>query len=167
MVIGNLLDLSRAGMVLGPMETVGSSELINGALDEMAPLLEEGGVEYEVTGGPFKLTCDPERLPIVFTNLLSNAVKPMGEQPNPRIEIGIEENKEEFQLYVRDNGNGIDPRYHEKIFELFQTLGKGDGTGVGLALVKKIVESHGGRVWVESAEGEGSTFFVTLPKQSV
>lgn len=166
-IVSNLLTLARAGMILGPLEVIDFSYLINDVLDDQAPLLEDRGVECEVTGGPFQFTCDPERFPIIFTNLVSNAVKYMGEQPSPRIEIGCEEYEHEFQFSVRDNGMGIDPQYHEKIFELFQTLSPGNGTGVGLALVKKIVNVHGGRVWVESAVGEGSTFYVTLPKQPV
>lgn len=166
-IVQNLLILSRAGMSLGHLETIDFSKLIKDVLHEMASILEDRGVECEITGGSVQITCDPERFSTVITNFVSNAVSYMGEQPNPRIEIGVNENKEEFQLYVRDNGIGIDPKYHEKIFELFQTLDSAHGTGVGLALVKKIIKIHGGRVWVESAVDEGSTFYFTLPKQLV
>lgn len=112
----------------------------------------------------FDLICDPNRVTVVFKNLISNAIKYMGEQNNPMIEVGCEELQKEYKFFVRDNGIGIDPRYQEKVFDLFQTLDKGKGTGIGLAIVKKIVESHGGRVWVESVPGQGSTFYFTHPK---
>jgi signal transduction histidine kinase len=103
----------------------------------------------------------------VLQNLLDNAAKYMGDQPDPRIEIGQRgEDAERGQLifFVKDNGIGIAPEYHERIFGLFNKLDpKSEGTGIGLALVKRIVEVHGGRVWVESELGKGSTFFFTLP----
>jgi signal transduction histidine kinase len=100
----------------------------------------------------------------VLQNLVDNAVKFMGTQPTPRIEIGYRQEEKETVYYVQDNGVGIDPRYHEKVFGLFERLeSEGDGTGIGLALVKRIIEVHGGRIWVESAgQGCGSTFCFTL-----
>lgn len=90
--------------------------------------------------------------------------KYMGDQPGPHIEIGVETRGSERVFFVRDNGMGIDPRYSEKIFELFDKLDPGsDGSGLGLALVKRIIEVHGGRIWVESeGAGTGSTFCFTL-----
>lgn len=166
-VISSLLHLARTGRELGPRQVIPASDLIEGSLEELAPLLGERGVEFKVTCGPFQITCDPDRFAIVFTNLISNAIKYMGDQAAPLIEIGGEEHENEYRFFVRDNGMGIDSQYHAKVFELFQTLGKGEGTGVGLALVKKIVAAHGGRVWVESAVGQGSTFYFTLSKQPV
>jgi signal transduction histidine kinase len=110
---------------------------------------------------------DRVRLVEVMQNLLDNACKFMGEQPHPQIEIGWRENAERDQLvfYVRDNGIGIAPEYHERIFDLFSQLNPSmEGTGVGLALVKRILEFHGGRIWVESEAGKGATFYFTLPK---
>ncbi len=100
-----------------------------------------------------------------FQNLLQNAVKYMGAQETPRIEVGARSEDDRLVYFVRDNGVGIDPQYHDNIFGLFERLDAGtEGTGVGLALVKKIVEVHGGRVWVESeGSGRGSTFCFTLP----
>ena len=110
---------------------------------------------------------DRQRLFEVFQNLLDNASKFMGSQPNPLIEIGQDgESQDGFvTIYVRDNGIGIAPQFHERIFGLFNRLNpKVEGTGVGLALVKRIIEFHGGRVWVESEPAQGTVFFLTLPQ---
>jgi signal transduction histidine kinase len=101
----------------------------------------------------------------VLQNLIDNAAKFTGSQPHPRIEIGqhgLEDGKP--ILYVKDNGLGIEPIHQDSIFGLFNKLdANSDGTGIGLALVKRIVEVHGGRIWVESKAGNGSAFFFTLP----
>ena len=103
----------------------------------------------------------------MLQNLLDNAIKFMGEQPNPRVKVGGWQDGEAPVCFVRDNGMGIDPRYSRKVFELFDQLDqKADGTGIGLALVRRIVEVHGGRIWVESdGVGHGSTFYFTLPSK--
>jgi len=102
------------------------------------------------------------------SRLIDNAAKYMGDQPEPRIEIGAYAHDGETVCYVRDNGIGIDGRYHEKVFELFDQLDQTfEGSGVGLALVKRIVEIHDGRIWVESdGPGTGSCFFFALPSKS-
>ena len=109
---------------------------------------------------------DRIRLLEVYQNLIDNAVKLMGRQPEPRVEIGVERTNGEVVCFVRDNG--IDPRYHEKIFGLFDRLNhEGEGAGIGLALVKRIVEVHGGKIWVESeGSNRGSTFWFTLPLET-
>ncbi len=102
----------------------------------------------------------------VYQNLIDNAVKFMGHQPESRVEIGVEQKDGEVVCFVRDNGNGIEPRYHEKIFGLFDRLNH-EGEGTGLALVKRIVGVHGGRTWVESeGPNRGSTFLFTLPLET-
>ncbi|MCZ6624652.1 MAG: ATP-binding protein, partial [Deltaproteobacteria bacterium] len=105
----------------------------------------------------------------VMTNLLGNAVKYLGDSAAPVIEIGAKDGGERVECTVRDNGIGIDPAYHEKIFEIFQRLKEteAEGTGVGLAIVKKIIEGAGGRIWVESAKGQGTTFHFTWLKAQV
>ena len=97
---------------------------------------------------------------------MDNAIKFLGNQLNPRVEIGVRRAEKETVFYVRDNGVGIDPRHQDRAFGLFEKLdNSSEGTGVGLAIVKRIVELHGGRIWIES-EGfdKGSTFCFTLPK---
>ena len=108
---------------------------------------------------------DRVRLWQVLQNLIDNAVKFMGDQPEPRIEIGGRQKDQQVVCYVRDNGAGIEPRFQDKVFGLFKRLDtESEGTGLGLAAVKRIVEAHGGRLWVESAgRGCGSTFYFTLP----
>ncbi len=110
---------------------------------------------------------DRNRLLEVLQNLIDNAVKFMGDEAAPRIEIGMMQLGEEAVYYVRDNGMGIDGRYQEKVFGLFERLNEeSDGTGIGLAITKRIVEVHGGKIWVESGgQGQGSTFCFTLSKE--
>jgi signal transduction histidine kinase len=105
----------------------------------------------------------------VLQNLIDNAAKFMDNQLEPRIEIGVQgELNGNPIFYVRDNGMGIAPQFKEKIFGLFDKLNsQSEGTGIGLALVKRIIEFHGGRVWVESEIGQGATFFFSLPIQPV
>jgi signal transduction histidine kinase len=101
----------------------------------------------------------------VIKNLFTNAIKYMGETPTPSIEIGATPSGAEVEIWVRDTGIGIEPAYHDKIFEIFQRLKEveAEGSGVGLPIVKKIVNAAGGRIWVESAKGQGSTFRFTWP----
>jgi signal transduction histidine kinase len=113
---------------------------------------------------------DRPRLFEVLQNLVDNAAKFMGDQRNPLIEIGQEGSTEDGNpiLFVRDNGIGIDPNFKDRIFGLFDKLDPHtEGTGIGLALAKRIIEFHGGRIWVESEPGKGATFYFTLTKGEV
>ena len=167
-LLRELLELSRAGRMMNPPQAVALEEIVREALEVVAGRVKERGVCVEVASGLPVVWGDKLRLVEVMQNLLDNAVKFIGEQPKPVIEVGVrgvEDGK--AIVFVRDNGMGIDPRYQEKVFGLFDKLdSQTEGTGVGLALVKRIIETHGGRIWVESeGKGKGSTFCFTVPVQ--
>jgi len=163
-LLDELLELSRIGRKINPPVEAPLQELVQEALDLVAGRIVERGVTVEVTKDPVLLFGDRTRLVEVFQNLVDNAVKFMGREKAPRVEIGADRVGGETVFFVRDNGIGIDPRYQPKLFGLFEKLDPGsDGTGIGLALVKRIVEVHGGRIWVESeGPGKGTTFRFTL-----
>jgi signal transduction histidine kinase len=131
---------------------------------EMGPVLRARGVEVAIRDTAV-LWGMRTRLVQVMSNLISNAVKYMGDQPAPRIEIGTRSRGALVETYVKDNGIGIDPEYHDKIFEIFHRLREveAEGTGVGLTIARKIVDGMGGCLRVESRKGEGSTFSFTWP----
>ena len=162
--LDELLELSRIGRLVNPPEEISLQELAREAVDLVAGRITERGVQIEILPDLPLIFGDHPRLLEVLQNLIDNAVKFMGEQKEPRIEIGARQNGDETVCYVRDNGIGIEPCYHDKIFGLFNKLNQdSEGTGVGLALVKRIVEVHGGRIWVESeGHGKGSTFCFTI-----
>ncbi|MBN1909763.1 MAG: GHKL domain-containing protein, partial [Pirellulales bacterium] len=123
------------------------------------------GVSVEIAKGLPTVFGDRQRLLEVLQNLVDNAAKFMGDQPDPRIEITARTIDNEVVCLVHDNGVGVEPRYHQRIFGLFDKLSRDtEGSGVGLAMIKRIVEVHDGRVWVESeGEGRGSTFGFAIP----
>lgn len=165
-LLDELLELSRIGRLMNPPETIPFEEIAREVLDNVHGQLEERGVAVTLSPNLPTVYGDRQRLVEVLQNLVDNAAKCMGEQPDPRIEIGQSGEEDGNQVfYVKDNGIGIAPEYHEKIFDLFEKLdSETEGTGVGLALVKRIVEFHGGRIWVESEAGIGATFYFTLEK---
>lgn len=109
--------------------------------------------------------CKRMRIFQVFENLIQNSIKYMGDSESPVIEVGCKETGRFHEFYVKDNGIGIDPKYHQRIFQIFQRLKEvnAKGTGIGLTLVEKIAEIHGGSVRIESEKGKGATFYFTLP----
>jgi PAS domain S-box-containing protein len=164
-LLENLLELSRIGRVTRPPEKVALLEVVQVVEDSLSESIASQGVELVIAPDLPSVLADRDRLAEVFQNLLGNALHFMGEQPDPRVEITAEVKQGEVLCRVRDNGIGIEPRYHEAVFHLFHRLDSATpGTGVGLAIVKRIVEFHGGQVWVESeGDGKGSTFICTLP----
>jgi len=167
-LIQDLLELSRVGQVVNPFENVDVGKIVQTALSELQYQWEEKGIEIVVAPNLPTLYCDRARIVQVFTNLIGNAIKYMGDNPHPRIEIGYKDQGNQHLFFIRDNGIGIDKAYHEKIFDLFYTLKEVqgvEGTGVGLTIVKRIIENHQGQIWVESEKGKGSTFYFTIPKK--
>jgi len=163
-LLEDLLELSRIGRLVNPPEAVPFGELVREALDLVAGAIAERGVEVRVAPDLSAVHGDRVRLVEVLQNLIENAVTAMADQPRPRLEIDAREEDGQLLCRVRDNGKGIEPRYHQKIFGLFERLDPDDrGTGIGLALVQRIVEVHGGRIRVESEPGQGATFLFTLP----
>jgi two-component system sensor kinase FixL len=163
-LIDGVLQYSRVGRVKEDMVQINLNELIPEAIDSLAPP-ENISITIETELPTIK--CERTRIMQVFQNLLSNAVKYM-DKPQGQIKVGCIEENGFWKFYVADNGPGIEEKYFEKIFQMFQTLAPRDGsesTGIGLTLVKKIIEMYKGSVWVESEVGNSSTFFFTLPKQ--
>ena len=166
LLLKELLELSRIGRIMNPPEKVLFEDLVREALEIVHGRIEAGGVTVQIQSNLPAIHGDRQRLTAVLQNLIDNAAKYMGGQITPRIEIGQKgEEGGKFIFYVKDNGMGIAPEYHERVFGLFNKLdAKTEGTGVGLALVKRIIEVHGGRIWVESEAGKGAAFYFTLPK---
>jgi signal transduction histidine kinase len=152
--------------VINPPEEVSLSVIAEEAVSLVAGAIDSRGVEVSIEPDLPTLVGDRPRLVEVLQNLIENAVKFMEDQPVPRVEITGEDDGEMVLCTVRDNGVGIDSRYLDTVFGLFNRLtSKGEGTGVGLALVKRIVEAHGGRAWVESeGPGRGSAFSFSIPR---
>jgi PAS domain S-box-containing protein len=166
-LLNELLELSRIGRLMNPAQNIGFADLIQDAIKLLERQLREKHVEVRVQDDLPIVWGDPQRLLEVVQNLVDNAIKFMGGQTKPVIEIGTQgEEKGMPVLYVRDNGMGIAPQHHDRIFGLFNKLdANAEGTGVGLTIVKRIIEIHGGRIWVESEEGRGATFYFTLGKE--
>ncbi len=166
-LIRDLLSYSRAGRGERALAPCDCEEILRGVLLDMRATIDEA--KASVTHDPLPtVTADGVQLRQLLQNLLSNAVKFRAERA-AAVHIGAEERGGEWVFSVRDNGIGIDPKYHERLFKIFQRLHtreKYAGTGIGLAVCRKIVERHGGKIWLESTPGNGSTFFFTLPIES-
>ena len=168
-LLEDLLELSRIGRLANPPEDVPLDALVDEARRLLRGPIEANGVEVRVASELPVVHGDRVRLLEVVQNLIENAVKYMGNTSCPQVEIGCRPDEEEPVFYVRDNGIGIDARFHEKVFGLFDQLNpRAEGTGIGLAVVKRIIDVHGGRIWVESeGDGKGSTFCFTIPQEAV
>jgi len=165
LLLDELLKLSRLGHQKNPPADVLLQVVVKEALDLVAGRISQRGVQVTMAKDPVTLHGDRARFVAVFQNLVDNACKFMGDQKEPCVEIGVETRAAEPVYFVRDNGGGIDPRHQAKLFGLFVRLNSQvEGTGIGLVLVKRIVELQGGRIWVESKGiGQGSCFCFTLP----
>jgi PAS domain S-box-containing protein len=165
LLLDELLNLARVGRKTNPAERITFKELTREVIRLVTGRIIANGVEVKVADVDMVLEGDRPRLMEVWQNLVENACKFKGDQPKPRIDIGVEQRGAETVFFVRDNGVGIEPRFQAKVFGLFEKLDpKGEGTGMGLALVKRIVEMYNGRIWVESPGlGQGANFLFTLP----
>jgi PAS domain S-box-containing protein len=163
-LIQDLLTYSRVGTRNKPFEATETESALAAAMANLQIAIAESGAT--ITHNPLPRVCgDPVQLIQLFQNLLSNAIKFRASEP-PRVHIAVEAKVGNWVFSVRDNGIGIDPQYFRRIFVIFQRLHTREdypGTGIGLAVCKKIVERHGGRIWVESEPGKGATFFFTMP----
>jgi signal transduction histidine kinase len=165
-LIDGILLYSRVGRIEEEKVVVNLNELVPEVIDTLAP---PENIAITIENELPTIECGQTRIMQVFQNLMSNAVKYM-DKPKGQIKVGCVEEDGFWEFYVADNGPGIEEKYFEKIFQLFQTLAPRDGsesTGIGLTVTKKIVELYNGKIWVESEPGQGSTFFFTLPKQDI
>ena len=166
-LINDLLELSRIGRLRVKKTEFPLADLIQEVITALQPEIEAKGIQVTVMQDLPLVYGEKKRLVQVFENLLSNAIKYIGkENPCPRIEVGAQEEDDQKVIFLKDNGIGIEKKYFEKIFQVFERLPSakkiGQGTGVGLAIVKRVIQYHGGRVWLESEPGKGTTFFFTL-----
>jgi PAS domain S-box-containing protein len=164
-LLNDLLELSRIGRLVNEPKEVPFDKLVMDALELLHGRISQGNVSVRVQENLPPVFGDYQRLLEVMQNLIDNAAKFMGSQPSPQIEIGQRDSQDGMNIfYVRDNGMGIPREFMENIFGLFNKLdARSEGTGVGLALVKRIIEFHHGNIWVESELGQGTTFYFTLP----
>ena len=165
-LILDLLTLSRIGREPAPPEPVDVAPVVSRLVDELRANARPD-VRVTVHALP-SVWARPVHVEQVFANLVGNAFKYLGDSPEPAVEVGAIDRGDAVEFYVRDSGIGIEPTYHAKVFEMFERLREADtgGTGVGLAIVKRIVQVNGGRIWVESDKGRGATFRFTWPGQA-
>ncbi|HET9598561.1 MAG TPA: ATP-binding protein [Anaeromyxobacteraceae bacterium] len=166
-LIGGLLEFSRVGRVDEPFGVVDTGAALDHALLNLRSAVEES--RAAVTRGPLpSVTGNASRLAQVFQNLVGNAIKFRKRDETPSIHVAAAPLARDWLFSVRDNGIGIDPQYLDRIFVIFQRLhtrAEYPGTGIGLSICKKVIERHGGRIWVESQPGAGATFQFTLPRE--
>lgn len=171
-LIGDLLEFATAGKVEFAKEPVAVNGLLDEVKMELDYTIKQSHVKLTIQNNLPVIICDPARFQQVWENLIGNSIK-YNDKPEPEIEIGINENYEDktkYCFFIKDNGIGIDESYFAKIFNPFQRATadkKYKGTGIGLAIVKRIIEFHNGEIWVESEQGKGTTFFFTIPKQLI
>jgi signal transduction histidine kinase len=162
-LIDDILTLSRAGRTEIQKRPVPLNEIVKNVLSDCQEDIEARGIAVSASDLP-ALNCDPSLMQVVFSNLIGNAVKFTRDTESPEIAIGFD--TERKTIFVQDNGIGFDMQYHDKIFGVFQRLHlpeEYEGTGIGLAIVKRIVERHHGKIWAESETGRGTAFFIKLP----
>ena len=165
--LDDLLELSRVGRVVSPPTEFPISVLCREVVQMMQGLIDERGATVEIADDMPSVYADQARVREVIKNLVENGIKFAADGRAPRVEIVAEPQVDRVLCRVCDNGPGIEPRFQEKVFGLFDRLDNSvPGTGVGLALVKRIIEIHDGNIWIESqGDGQGCCFCFTLPLQ--
>jgi light-regulated signal transduction histidine kinase (bacteriophytochrome) len=164
-MITGLLEYYRAGRIIEPLEIVDLNEVASGVLGRYRPEINAKRIQIIVVKLP-KVLCERQKIAQLFSNLIDNAIKFSGDD-EPFIKIGCNDCGLEYVISVEDNGIGFDTAHNNEAFKMFGHLdldGNAKGTGIGLSIAKKIVEMHGGRMWVESEPGAGSVFYFSLPK---
>lgn len=167
-LLSETLELSRIGRVTNPPENVSFEEIVKEALQQISERVRTSGIDVSIAHNMPSVHVDRMRIVEVMINLIENGIKYIGKIDQPRIEIGYQADAKSPAFFVRDNGIGIDSNQHAKVFELFYKVNKSsEGTGAGLAIVKRIIEVHGGLIWVDSEIGKGTTVWFTLPLAEV
>lgn len=167
LLIKDVLELSKIGRTDTQLDQIDVQETLGEILMDSPVKTSQQHVEVSNKNQVRTLRYNRHGLRHIFSNLIENALKFCAYQDSAKVEIGSEEDDQEFRFYVKDNGVGIDPKYHQSIFDLFyriQDLKTVEGTGVGLTIVHRVLETYGGRIWVDSEKGRGTTFFFTIPK---
>ncbi len=167
-LVEDLLTLSQAGRITRGAQVFNMNEVIATVRRDLSDLIQRRQALVLSEGSLPDVTGDPQRVTQLVANLVANGLK-YNQSNEPRVVLGLAEKQsdDDWTFYLRDNGIGIDPKYHQQVFGIFRRLHlpeEYEGTGAGLAICKKIVQAHGGRIWVESTPGEGATFFFTLPR---
>lgn len=168
-LIDDLLALSRISRIKNPFEDTDMNALVQSVIKQIEFDIKEKKVDLKIQADLPTVKCDGIKMKEVFLNLINNAVKfsSKNNKERPRVEVGCSDNAGFFEFFVKDNGIGIDPKYHEQIFEIFKrlhTVTEYSGTGAGLSIVKRIIDDHDGRIWIESESGKGACFYFTIPK---
>jgi len=170
-LINDLLEFAAAGKIEYSKEPASMNEMLNRVKTQLNYMIKQKNAKLLIQENLPSLLCDPVRFSQIWSNLISNSIK-YNDSPEPQIEIGTVDKKyaNQYCFFVKDNGIGIEEIYLEKIFNPFQRATnnkKYEGTGIGLAIVKRIIEFHKGRIWAESKVGTGTTFYFTIPKQQI
>jgi signal transduction histidine kinase len=170
-LIEDLLSLSRISRIKNPYEEVNMNSLIRSVIKRIEFDIKKHKVVLNIQENMPTVKCDRIKISEVFLNLINNAIKfsSKNNKENPKVDIGYVPEDNFHKFYVKDNGIGIDPKYHQQIFGIFKrlhTTEEYEGTGAGLSIVKRVIDDHGGKIWIESEQGKGATFYFTIPKQT-
>jgi len=168
LLINDLLELSRVGRMALVIDKISMKNMVNDLMSNFVEIIKEKNVKVTIASDLPDIFADKRRMQQVLENLITNAFKYAFEVPEPCLEILFKIENQEYHFCVKDNGRGIEPQYHKKIFQLFQRLETNkEGTGVGLSIVSRIIQFHGGRVWVKSQLNEGAEFWISIPKTPI